>query len=88
MIKITEKENNEIKTLLENRNYLDDLITIQLQKKQPVRNKELMAHILGEYIKYSRLIDEWWEKMGKKYDFNPQEPYSVDFKSKVIKESG
>jgi len=57
-----------------------------LEKQRTIKNKELLCAILDEYVKMNRIIDAWWEKMGKKYNFNSTKPHNVDFKSGIIRE--
>jgi len=86
MIKVTEKEIAVIQKASNRKLAIEELVDKVLMKPVVVKNKELLHAIMDEYAKMNRIIDSWWEKMGKKYNFEHTTPHNVNFKTGIISE--
>jgi len=81
MITVTERERKTIQNIIDKKMGIEELLDKLLMKTVPIKNKELLYEILNKYVKMNRLSEIWWEKMGKKYNFDYVQPHNINFKT-------
>lgn len=88
MIKVTEKEVLIIKNASDRKIAIDEIIDKTLSRSVPLKNKELLHGILDEYVRAARIVNLWWEEMGKEYNFDYLLPHNIDYKTGIITSTG
>ncbi len=79
--KVTEQERDEIQTLFERRNGLDELAKILTPD-----NKELYERLVKDLGETSTKFQAWWDRMATKYQWESAEGgnWEIDFDSCAI----
>jgi CXXX repeat modification system protein len=80
-VRITEKEKNEIKILLERKNALAELAKILTAD-----NTVLYEKMVKDISETSSRFQKWWDDMGVKYSLKkpPDENWEINFKNNEI----
>lgn len=75
---VTEQEKNEIKTLFERRNGLNELAKILT-----VDNNELYEKLVKDLGETNTKFQNWWNRMGDKYQWESVEGgnWEIDFET-------
>lgn len=79
--KVTEQERDEIQTLFERRNGLNELAKILTPD-----NKELYERLVKDLGETSTKFQAWWDRMATKYEWESAEGgnWEIDFDSCAI----
>lgn len=79
--KVTEQERDEIQTLFERRNGLNELAKILTPD-----NAELYERLVGDLGETSTKFQAWWDRMATKYEWESAEGgnWEIDFDSCAI----
>ncbi len=76
--RVTEQERNEIQSLFERRNGLNELAKILTAD-----NKELYDRLVGDIGETSTKFQQWWDTTSKKYNWESAEDgrWEIDFQT-------
>lgn len=76
--RVTDSERDEIQTLFERRNGLNELAKVLTPE-----NAELYEKLVNDFGKTSTEFQNWWSKMAKKYSWEADENghWEIDFDS-------
>ena len=79
--RVTEQERDEIQTLFERRNGLNELAMILTADKP-----ELYERLVKDMGESTTRFQEWWDRMGSKYQWEsaPDGHWEIDFKNCTI----
>lgn len=79
--KVTEQERDEIQTLFERRNGLNELATILTAE-----NDELYERLVKDMSETTAKFQNWWDAMYKKYQWEKTDDgnWEIDFQECII----
>ncbi|OFK81142.1 CXXX repeat peptide modification system protein [Peptoniphilus sp. HMSC062D09] len=74
---VTDKEKDEIEELYDKKIAIEKLLSLATSNN----NNELYGKAIEDYTKVNKKFDEWWAKMGEKYQWQGNEngQWSINF---------